>query len=104
MKNIALKTLAASILFATFSFTAQADSSAPKHSCVKPDHPGKLASEVRLKGFQKEVNEYRDCINKFALDQKTQSENHQTAGNGAIDEFNTFVKTEMNPKKEDDVK
>jgi hypothetical protein len=94
--------LIACFLFATISLSAIADSAPPKHNCAKPDHPGTLASEARMKGFQKEVNDYRDCINKFASDQKVFSENHMTAGNNAINEFNTFAKTEMNPKKEDE--
>jgi hypothetical protein len=90
------------LVIASISLSAVADSTPPKHSCVKPENPGNMASEVRMKGFQKEVNDYRDCINKFASDQKTFGENHISAGNKAIEEFNTFVKTEMNPKKEDE--
>jgi hypothetical protein len=61
-----------------------------------------MASEARMKGFQTEVNEYRGCINKFAQEQRTAGETHISTGNKAIEEFNEFVKTEMNPKKEGD--
>jgi hypothetical protein len=88
------------IIFASLSLPTFADSAAPKHNCTKPSHPGTLASEARMKGFQTEVNEYRDCINKFAQDQRALGETHMSAGNKAIEEFNDFVKAEMNPKKE----
>ncbi len=94
--------LAAITVFASVALPSFADSTPPKHSCVKPDHPGALASEARMKGFQKEVNDFRDCINKFANEQKVFSENHMTAGNSAVNEFNTFVKNELTPKKEDE--
>lgn len=95
------KTVLSVLVMASTALPSLADNAPPKHGCAKPEHPGKLASDVRMKGFQKEVNDYRDCINKFALDQKTMSEAHMAAGNKAIDDFNAFVKTEMNPKKEE---
>jgi hypothetical protein len=94
------KNLISLAIFASLSFPVSADTTEPKHSCVKPDHPGELASEARMKGFQKEVNDYRDCVNKFAQEQRAQAEAHTVAGNKAIEEFNAFVKTEMNPKKD----
>ncbi len=89
------------IIFILSSLPVLADTTEPKHSCAKPENPGKLASEQRMKGFQKEINDYRDCVNKFAQEQKTQSETHLSAGNKAVDEFNTFVKTELDKKKEE---
>ncbi len=89
------------IMSLLFSANVFADAAPPKHACAKPEHPGKLASEVRMKGFQKEVNDFRECINKFATEQKAQSENHMTALNNAVNEFNGFVQNEMNPKKEE---
>jgi hypothetical protein len=100
MKNFTLKTLAASILYASFSLTAQADATLPKHSCAKPEHPGRVASDNRLKQFQKEIDTYRTCITQFIDDQKKQIKNHEDAGANAIDEFNLFVKTDL--KKDDD--
>lgn len=94
------KFLVSMLLFASLSLPALADTTEPKHNCVKPDYPGELASEARMKGFQKEVNDYRDCVNKFAQEQRAQAESHTAAGNKAIEEFNAFVKTEMNPKKD----
>jgi hypothetical protein len=100
MRFSTASSLVSVVLFVSISFSAMADSAPPKHNCVKPENPGNMASETRMKGFQKEVNDYRECINKFATEQKAFSENHMTAGNKAVEEFNTFAKTEMNPKKE----
>ena len=101
MHQTTKKTLISLAVLATLSLPARADTTEPKHSCVKPDHPGELASETRMKGFQKEVNDFRDCVNKFAQEQRSQAEAHTAAGNKAIEEFNAFVKTEMNPKKKE---
>jgi hypothetical protein len=102
MRKLKNKIIFSFMIFGYASSFALADTTEPKHSCAKPENPGKLASEQRMKGFQKEVNDYRDCINKFAQEQKTQSETHMVAGNNAIAEFNTFVKTELDKKKEDE--
>ena len=98
MRHSAAKVLTSIAILASLSLPTYADSSPPKPSCTKPDNPGTLASDVRMKGFQKEVDSYRDCVNKFAQEQKTAAETHTTAGNKAIEDFNLFVKTEMNPK------
>jgi hypothetical protein len=101
MHRLSKKSLGSLIILTSLSLPAWADSTEPKHNCAKPENPGKMASETRMKGFQKEVNDFRDCVNKFAQEQRTLSETHMTAGNKAIEEFNTFVKTELTPKKEE---
>jgi hypothetical protein len=96
------KTLIVALTLLAFSLPTLADNAAIKHTCAKPAHPGSLASEARMKSFQQEVNTYRECITKFTEEQKKQIKIHEDAGNVAVEEFNTFAKNELNPKKEED--
>jgi hypothetical protein len=97
-----LKILFSIITLICITIPVMADTTPTKHNCTKPTHPGSLASDVRMKGFQQEVNNYRECISKFADEQKKQIKLHEDAGNAAVEEFNTFAKNELNPKKEDE--
>ncbi|MGB8339940.1 MAG: hypothetical protein WCD07_10795 [Burkholderiales bacterium] len=101
MRFTSFSTLISFIVCISLPLPTFADSAAPKHNCAKPAHPGTSASEDKIKAYQLDINAYRDCINKFAQEQKMFSETHLTAGNQAIEEFNTFVNTEVNPKKKE---
>ena len=72
---------------------AAAAAPVPKHSCVHPEEfPGKLASEMRLKGWQKEFVEYTNCLRKFVEDQQALAKPHIDAANAAVVEYNNSVK------------
>jgi hypothetical protein len=66
----------------------------PKHNCVKPEYPGRLAmdSELRTKSFNREVTAYKDCIQKFASDQNEIVKAAIAAANAAVDEYNQHMK------------
>ena len=65
----------------------------PKHACVHPgDFPGKLASELRLKSWQKEFVAYVDCLKKFYDEQQALAKPHVDAANAAVVEYNNGVK------------
>ncbi|HEV2219333.1 MAG TPA: hypothetical protein VGV08_02125 [Casimicrobiaceae bacterium] len=65
----------------------------PKHSCVHPDEfPGKLASESRLKAWQKDFVAYIDCLKKFYDEQQALAKPHVDAANAAVVEYNNGVK------------
>ncbi|MGC1817800.1 MAG: hypothetical protein WA900_09110 [Casimicrobiaceae bacterium] len=65
----------------------------PKHSCVHPEEfPGKLASETRLKGWQKDFVAYVDCLKKFYDEQQALAKPHVDAANAAVIEYNNSVK------------
>ena len=66
---------------------------APKHSCTHPEEfPGKLASEARLKNWQKDFVAYVDCLKKFYDEQQALAKPHVDAANAAVVEYNNGVK------------
>ncbi|HMA30289.1 MAG TPA: hypothetical protein VKT00_00585 [Casimicrobiaceae bacterium] len=72
---------------------AAAAAPAPKHACVHPEEfPGKLASEMRLKAWQREFVEYTNCLRKFVEDQQALAKPHVDAANAAVVEYNNSVK------------
>jgi hypothetical protein len=62
------------------------------HTCVKPDYPGRLASETRIKSFNLEFKTYGDCIKKYVADNRAIAEAATAAGNRAVDEYNAYSK------------
>ncbi len=72
---------------------APATAPIPKPSCVHPDEfPGKLASEMRLKSWQKDFVAYIDCLKKFYDEQQALAKPHVDAANAAVVEYNNGVK------------
>lgn len=63
-----------------------------KPACTRPeDHPGRLASDLRKKSWSKEVQEYVECMKKFADDQKAVGDAHYAAANNAINSLNKDI-------------
>jgi hypothetical protein len=83
-----------SILLLTFS--AQADNDDPSPSCSKPDKPNKFNSQGELDGFNNGVQQYQRCLYDFVDEQEEAIQRHQRAANVAIDEWNNFVRMELN--------
>jgi len=63
----------------------------PAHSCVKPDRLSRLALDSQRKMFQRNLDAYRDCMQKFAAEQQDIAKVAIEAGNGAINEYNDFI-------------
>lgn len=106
-------TLSLAVLAFT-AFAAQAQAPAPaaaapaapapaapaiKHSCVKAEWPGRVATQTASKRFDAEHKAYGDCIRAFVADQSKQNQEavakanaHVAAGNAAIGEYNDYVK------------
>lgn len=82
------------ILLLTFS--AQADNDASIPSCSKPDKPNKFYSQSELDGFNNGVQQYQRCLYDFVKVQEEAIQKHQQAANDAIDEWNSFVRMELN--------
>ena len=83
-------------------------SARPTHNCVKPEQPGRRATDSKIKAFDDDLNTYRDCMQAFAKAQgdlaKAQSDLaklHTEIGNGAIIEYNQYI-TELNKKKDEE--
>ena len=82
------------ILLLTFS--AQADNADPSPSCSKPDKPNKFNTQSELDSFNNGVQQYQRCLYDFVKEQEEEIQRHQRAANDAIDEWNNFVRMELN--------
>lgn len=71
----------------------------PAHQCEKPvGGPGINPTFDQQKRFQKKVDTYKECINKYVDEMKVRSDEHfeitrkyQEAGNAAVSEYNAYV-------------
>jgi hypothetical protein len=91
--------LAASLAVAAASAYAQAAPATtpvtalvtiPPHKCVKPEYPGKSASNQKFIAFNKEYVAYGACIQKYVDETKLVLNAAAAAVNGAVEEFNKF--------------
>jgi len=82
----------------------------PKHQCTKPTAPNSQASDMVVKFFNKKLDAYRACIDKFVKEQREQStltldpttaNLHHDAAEAAIKEYNDFM-AELNAKAKND--
>lgn len=72
----------------------------PKHNCVKPEEPSRLATKNQFKFFDGQSKKYRECLQDFVKAQGELVKLHSDAGNSAVKEFNDYV-TEINKLKAD---
>ena len=82
------------ILLLTFS--AQADNHDPSPSCSKPNKPFEFNSQLELDSFNDDVQQYQRCLYDFVDEQEEAIQRHHRAANGAINEWNNFVRMELN--------
>lgn len=88
--------LAFLVQLVAISTTAAADSYSPSHSCYQPSKPYEFNDQWEVDRFNNEVEEYRDCISDFVEEQNDAIRRHQTAAEEAIDDWNNFVRWELN--------
>ena len=87
--------LALGLLLVATSGSTQADMIAPSHYCSKPYKPYQFNSEIDIQNFQYAVQRYKDCINDFVEEQDRAIRNHQQAAQSAIEDWNSFVRYEL---------
>lgn len=75
---------------------ALADNWQPDHDCTKPYKPYTFTSQWEIDNFRLEVERYKDCISEFAEEQQQAAHHHTRAAEDAIDEWNDFVRFELN--------
>ncbi|MEZ9874671.1 hypothetical protein [Vibrio breoganii] len=75
---------------------ASADYFQPSHTCTKPYKPYQFETDYDVQRFKDEVERYRRCIEDFVQQQNQAVTNHQNAANTAIEEWNWYVKHELN--------
>lgn len=83
------------LAFALISTAAWANEPAAptnKHSCNKPEFPGKLASDTQTKTFNRRFKDYGECMKKFIAEQTEVVRVATEAANGAINEYNAAAK------------
>jgi hypothetical protein len=86
--------LAASLVFCATTPFAQT-SEVPKHACEpKPEYPGRLAmqSPSRASLFDREVKQYKECMDKYLADRKASLKANEDAANAAIADYNAAMK------------
>lgn len=78
------------------STPANADTFDPSHLCRKPTKPTVVQSKFDIDMFVDDVERYKRCIADFVEEQNEQAAKHQAAAEEAIDEWNRFVRYELN--------
>lgn len=76
--------------------TASADMFTPSHSCRKPYKPYEFTSKYELETFNDDVKRYKKCISDFVEEQNEASKKHLEAGQDAIEDWNKYVRYELN--------
>ena len=91
------RTFAALLLASAAAGTALAQSPAPAAAadtaqCTKPDpHPGRLASDQKLRGWNKEVSAWQDCMKKHIADIQAKADQAVKTANAAVAESNAAI-------------
>jgi len=58
----------------------------------KPEWPGRLATDSRRKLFDRELKQYKDCMNAYLDERKAALKANEVAANAAIEEHNAVMK------------
>ena len=75
---------------------ALADQIEPSHFCRKPHKPYEINDQMELNQFMDDVERYKRCIAAFVQEQEEAVLIHQQASQNAIDEWNRYVRLELN--------
>lgn len=78
------------------SMPTAADMFSPSHSCRKPYKPYEFEDTWQVEQFRSEVERYEGCIEDFVEDQNEAAQRHRDAAEEAIEEWNRFVRVELN--------
>lgn len=91
-------TLAAAALLALAAASANAQPAAPevpKHKCEpKPQMPMRtlMGDPATRKKFQREIDEYKNCMKAYSDERAAAARAHTDAGNAAVNEYNETMK------------
>ncbi len=92
MKSIVFASMLACAVAALPAFAQAPTVTIPKNTCEKPDeYPGRLASDQRLRTWQKTMETYGNCVKKYADEQRVIAEAATKAGNDAVTEYNALA-------------
>jgi hypothetical protein len=94
MTYVRLAAAAALAAAASLSF-AQTPAAAPAadaSQCGKPDpHPGRLASTEKMRGWNKEVQGWQDCMKKYIGDLQAKADAAVKTANAAVADSNSAI-------------
>jgi hypothetical protein len=76
--------------------TSPAHMLSPSHNCSKPFKPYQLNSEFEIDNYKTKVKRYKSCLQVFIADQNKEALNHANSADEAADEWNQYVKDELN--------
>ncbi len=99
MKSLLLAAFVAA--FATASLAAE-PVDVPRHKCEpKPVLPGAALRRdaMVVKRFQRELDEYKNCMRAYADERSAAAKAHTEAGNAAINEYNETIKAIQEAQK-----
>lgn len=83
------------LLFAVYSGLVGAHDRDPEHDCVAPVRADKN-DEIAWNHFVDLVDEYRACVNRFVDAHYAASDRHRVVANSATQDWNAFVRSELN--------
>lgn len=65
---------------------------AAEKECGKPDpHPGRLASNEKMRGWNKEISTWQECMKKFIGDLQTKADVAVKGANAAVADSNAAI-------------
>ena len=66
---------------------------APKHTCNKPDFPGRLAPDGQKRTFEKRAKEFEACMKAFIEERNALIKSSEVQARAAIEEYNVWLNT-----------
>lgn len=84
------------ILLFLMVLPSKADIFQASHTCTKPYKPFQFETELDFENFMYEVKNYKACIQDFVDEQEGQIKKHQNAIDEATEDWNSFVRYELN--------
>lgn len=93
-KHAFLATAAVCALAFAAPLSAQSPAAAPTvpaHTCEKPEFPGKVAVEAKIKRWINDFKSYTECLKAYIAERNAVIDANAKSAKAAVDEFNTNV-------------
>lgn len=96
LTTMTFKRYASGLILTGIFFSAHADSYPPSPACSKPYKPYKFNNRFEVDSYSDDVDRYKRCIQDFVRTQNEQAQIHLDAAKGAVEQWNSFVRLELN--------
>lgn len=63
----------------------------PSHACVKPEFPGRVAPQPKLRRWQADFRAYVDCMKAYLAERNASIDAQAAKAKAAVDEINASV-------------